>query len=130
MTINSFSSVSLDPPLVLWSIRNSARSRDIFERAGAFGISILSSEQEFVAGRFAAGNADAFDGADTLPSPAGLPFIAGAIAHQDCTTYDVRDHRILIGSLDSLAVHEGCPLLFYDGRIVSRLAAIASSVTP
>lgn len=133
MTINSFSSVSLDPPLVLWSIRNSARSRDIFERAGAFAISILSSEQELVARRFSAGNADAFDGTDTLPSPTGLPFIAGAIAHLDCTTYDVRDggdHRILIGNVDSLAVHEGCPLLFYDGRILSRLAPIASSVTP
>jgi 3-hydroxy-9,10-secoandrosta-1,3,5(10)-triene-9,17-dione monooxygenase reductase component len=122
MTINSFSSVSLDPPLVLWSLRNGASSRRIFENAGMFAISILSSEQASLARRFAAGNPEVFSSAATLPSPSGLPLIAGAITHMECATYDVRDggdHRIVLGSVNSLAVHEGSPLLFYNGHLLS-----------
>jgi flavin reductase (DIM6/NTAB) family NADH-FMN oxidoreductase RutF len=131
MTINSFSSVSLDPPLVLWSLRKSARSRRIFENASTFAISILSSEQEFLARCFAAGDAEVFAGTNTLPSPGGLPLIVGAIAHLECATYEVRnggDHRIVMGSVSSLAVHQGSPLLFYDGRLFSKLVDVEQLV--
>jgi 3-hydroxy-9,10-secoandrosta-1,3,5(10)-triene-9,17-dione monooxygenase reductase component len=122
MTINSFSSVSLEPPLVLWSLRNSAKSRQIFEAAASFAISILSSEQARLARCFAAGSMAGFAAAETVASPGGLPLITGAIAHMECATYDIRnggDHRIIIGSVNSLAVHDGAPLLFYGGQLLS-----------
>jgi flavin reductase (DIM6/NTAB) family NADH-FMN oxidoreductase RutF len=122
MTINSFSSVSLEPPLVLWSLRNTARSRHVFEAAANFAISILSSEQARLARCFAAGSLDGFAAVETVASPLGLPLIPGAIAHMECATYDIRnggDHRIIIGSVNSLAVHDGAPLLFYGGQLLS-----------
>lgn len=128
MTINSFASVSLDPPLVLWSLRNDARSRRVFENARLFAISILSAEQERLARIFASSDPKVFDGANTFASPDGLPLISGAIAHLECSTYEVRnggDHRIVIGSVDRAATHEGAPLLFYDGRLYSDIAGLA-----
>jgi flavin reductase (DIM6/NTAB) family NADH-FMN oxidoreductase RutF len=131
MTINSFSSVSLDPPLVLWSLRNSARSRRIFEDAGMFAISILSSEQASLARWFAAGHPEVFSKTATLPSPSGLPLIAGAITHMECVTCDVRDggdHRIVLGSVNSLAIHQGAPLLFYNGHLLSDFVDVEQRV--
>ncbi len=123
MTINSFTSVSLNPPLVLWCLRNSARSRPIFEAAETFAISILSSEQLLVAQSFAIGGEDAF-AASEIFLRRGLPLIAGALAHLECTTYDRRaggDHQIMMGAVTDLQVHDGKPLLFFKGRLLKGL---------
>ncbi|MCX5494363.1 flavin reductase family protein [Kaistia dalseonensis] len=119
MTINSFSSVSLDPPLVLWSLRNKARSRAVFEAAGAFAVSILSAEQAFVARHFASGVAGIFDGTEIAYTERGLPLISGALAHLECETRHIHeggDHRIMIGEVTGLNIMDGDPLLFFNGR--------------
>jgi len=130
MTINSFASVSLDPPLVLWSLRNSARFRRIFEAAGSFAVSILASEQLPVARCFAAGGEDAFAGSEIVLSRRGLPLIAGALAHLECITYDRHaggDHQIIMGAVTDLQVHDGEPLLFFRGRFSKGLPQVEGS---
>lgn len=119
MTINSFASVSLDPPLVLWSLRNDARSRETFERAEGFAISILSLDQAFLARHFASGVDDIFGGVATKSAPGGLPWIDGAIAWMACETRAIHaggDHRILVGEVIDLDISGGEPLLFINGR--------------
>jgi flavin reductase (DIM6/NTAB) family NADH-FMN oxidoreductase RutF len=120
MTINSFASVSLDPSLVLWSIRDKARSRDIFEAAGRFAINILASDQLGEARHFSRHTLEAFDGEPMAISERGLPLLAGALAHLECETraiHDGGDHRILIGEVVALSAREGAPLVFFKGRL-------------
>lgn len=127
MTINSFSSLSLEPPLVLWSLRNNARSRAVFEAASGFAISILTVEQAFVARHFAAGGERVFDGCDIHLSRLGVPLISGALAYLECTIYridDGGDHRIVIGHVDDIEIREGEPLLFFNGRFAGGLTEL------
>lgn len=124
MTINSFASVSLDPPLVLWSLRDMSRARPVFEEAGSFAINILSAEQMPLAQHFATGADDLFKGHELTPSEFGLPLIAEALAHLECRTrhiYDAGDHRILVGEVVGLNAREGAPLVFYQGRLSAGL---------
>ncbi|TPW28939.1 flavin reductase [Martelella alba] len=120
MTISSFTSLSMEPPLVLWSLRDNARSRPVFEAAEGFAISVLSERQSHVAAHFARGQADPFATVKTIEAASGLPLIEGALAHFDCVTdriYDGGDHRILIGRVMALRVEEGRPLVFFASRI-------------
>jgi 3-hydroxy-9,10-secoandrosta-1,3,5(10)-triene-9,17-dione monooxygenase reductase component len=123
MTINSFASVSLEPPLVLWCLKDSARSRPIFETAGRFAINILSSRQLDEAKHFARNTLEAFEGGEPMAiSPRGLPLLPGALAHLECETrhvYDGGDHRILIGEVVALAARPGVPLVFFQGRLTA-----------
>ncbi len=124
MTINSFASVSLEPPLVLWSLRDTSRSRPIFEKAGSFAINILSAEQMALAQHFAKGAEDVFDGHELVPSALGLPLIADALAHLECRTrhiYDAGDHRIFVGEVVDLNSRDGTPLVFFQGRFLPGL---------
>ena len=124
MTINSFASVSLDPSLVLWSIRNNARSRAIFEAAGRFAINILASDQMAEARHFSKQTLEAFDGEPMMISPRGLPLLQGTLAHLECETraiHDGGDHRILIGEVVALDAREGDPLVFFKGRLSAGL---------
>ncbi|WP_176086071.1 flavin reductase family protein [Martelella sp. HB161492] len=119
MTISSFTSLSMEPPLVLWSLRDNARSRAVFEAAQGFAISVLSESQSGIAAHFARGHADPFADVETIAAASGLPLIAGALAHFDCRTdriYDGGDHRILIGRVSALSVDEGRPLVFFASR--------------
>jgi flavin reductase (DIM6/NTAB) family NADH-FMN oxidoreductase RutF len=121
MTINSFASLSLDPPLVLWSLRNGARSRPVYENADTFTISVLSSEQLAIAEHFARGVRDAFDGCSITPAACGTPLISGALAHFECRTHQIADggdHRLVIGSVIQTEINDGSPLLFYRGRLL------------
>lgn len=130
MTINSFASVSLDPPLVMWSLREASRARPIFETSGSFAINILSAAQMPLAHRFAKSAEDVFHGQKLLPSSLGLPLIADALAHLECRTrhiYDAGDHRILVGEVIDLCAREGEPLLFFQGRYASGLPPLQSS---
>jgi flavin reductase len=125
MTANSFTSVSLDPPLVLISVGRGAVMHDILDESGHFAVSVLGAHQEPVARHFAdrrrpLGIAQ-FDAVDWLPGPfTGAPLIDGAIAHFECDlwrSYDGGDHTIFIGkllSLDRPSDHEA--LLFFNGR--------------
>lgn len=133
MTINSFASVSLDPSLVLWSIRDNARSRDVFEAAGRFAVNILASDQIGEARHFSRHTLEAFDGEPMRLSPRGLPLLPRALAHLECETraiHDGGDHRILIGEVVALSSREGDPLVFFKGRLGAGLAELAGTRTP
>jgi flavin reductase (DIM6/NTAB) family NADH-FMN oxidoreductase RutF len=120
VTANSFSSVSLDPPLVLWSLSKRAYSLPVFEGADHFAVHVLGADQMDLANRFATrGATDKF--ADLLwhPGAGGAPVLPRSVAHFQCArhaTYDGGDHRIFVGrvlryhstpSPEALAFHAG-----------------------
>ncbi len=103
MTCNSFSSVSLEPRLVLWSIRKAASSLDAFTRSGGFTVSVLSSGQEAVARQFATGDMAArFAGVPTTRQANQRQRLNAAVAWFDCELHqlvDAGDHHIVIGQV-------------------------------
>ncbi len=120
MTANSFSSVSLDPPLVLWSVASTSKRHDAFAQAPAFCIHVLSAQQMDVAQHFAA------QGHDFAPypfdaGPNGAPTLHGCLATFHCDGYAVHaagDHSIILGQITSAAIQpeENDGLLFKRGR--------------
>ena len=120
MTINSFASVSLDPPLVLWSVDLAAGFADDFTTADRFALSVLAGDQIGLARRFAAALDDRFDGVPTWTGAGGLPLIAGALATFECRREAVHpggDHAIIVGRVDRFAARDGSPLLFHAGHL-------------
>ena len=125
MTANSFTSVSLDPPLVLVCVDREAQMHDRLKAADGFGVSVLSAPQEWVARHFASrsrppGPAQ-FDTVDWMPGlKTGAPLIAGALATFECEvwrTCDGGDHTIFIGEVLCMARDTGHrALIFLDGR--------------
>ena len=121
MTANSFTSVSLEPPLVLVCVERNAIMHSSLEESGAFAISVLAGHQEGVARHFADRRRplgkEQFDAVEWLPGPlTGAPLISGAIAHFECEvwqTYDGGDHTIFLGNLLSLARDEGDDVLLF-----------------
>ena len=130
MTINSFASVSLDPPLVLWCLKDTARSRAVFEQAGRFAINVLAADQLDAARHFSHSTLEAFDGVPLELSPRGLPLLPGALAHFECETvavHDGGDHRIMVGRVVALDQRPGEPLLFFRGRLIAGLPELEQS---
>lgn len=119
LTANSFASVSLDPPLVLWSLRKAARCYEAFRSCGFFIINVLASDQIDIARKFSAPTADRFVGVSWKPSPAAaLPVIDGVAAWFDCktlNTFDAGDHTIFVGEVCRFSHAERTPLLFHGG---------------
>ena len=105
MTVASFASLSLHPPLVLVCIEKSAKSHEAIRAAGLFGVSILAQSQAAVSGRFASKSDDKFTGAPLHRGEHGLPLIDGAICTLECRVqeqYAGGDHTIFVGEvLDS-----------------------------
>lgn len=120
MTINSFSSVSLSPPLVLWCLRKESSALQVFDRARAYAISILAEDQRDIAMHFARGDGDKFAAIDHRVGAGGAPIIAGAAAHLECAPYgrhDAGDHVVFIWSVTDAARREEClPLVFHGGK--------------
>lgn len=119
-TANSFSSVSLDPPLVLFSLDRGAYSLDAYLKAGAFAINILSLDQQDLSNRFAKALGDKWDGIEYETWETGSPILPGAIASFDCrlwNTYDGGDHIIFVGEVLQMSRDgEGQPLVFFRGQ--------------
>ena len=116
LTANAFASLSLDPPLVLVCVEQSADSHDSIRAAGAFAISVLSSDQERVARRFASDIADKFDGIAYRTEVTGAPVLSDALAWVDCTLHDTipgGDHTIFIGRVVAGDATDHTPLLYY-----------------
>ncbi|MBO9647613.1 MAG: flavin reductase [Variovorax sp.] len=120
LTCNSFSSVSLDPPLVLFSLRKASSLLPTFVEAGTFSINILSQSQDVLSGRFASSKiADKFEGVAWRKGPLGTPLIDDCLASFECTVYarhEAGDHEIFIGEVKHMA--PGSPdhaLVFYKG---------------
>ena len=120
MTCQSFSSVSLDPPLVLFCPAKSSRAWPQMQRAGFFCVNLLSHDQLELSNGFAAKGTDRFAGVSWRPSATGAPLLDGVLGWVDCQIYAVHeagDHYVVIGRVMDLGVEEAPhPLLFYRGR--------------
>ncbi|MGH3331631.1 MAG: 3-hydroxy-9,10-secoandrosta-1,3,5(10)-triene-9,17-dione monooxygenase reductase subunit, partial [Nocardioidaceae bacterium] len=120
MTCQSFSSVSLDPPLVLFCPAKGSRAWPLIQRAGFFCVNLLSHDQLELSNGFAAKGADKFAGVSWRQSATGAPLLDGVLGWVDCTIYAVHeagDHYVVIGRVMDLDVEEAPhPLLFYRGQ--------------
>jgi flavin reductase (DIM6/NTAB) family NADH-FMN oxidoreductase RutF len=123
LTINSFASLSLDPPLVLWSLVNRSPSMLAFRECTHFAINVLSGDHESLARRFAsAAVPDKFADVAWHTAPEGVPALDEAIAtlvcaHDHCR--DTGDHLLFVGRVVRTASREGAPLVFHSGRFTS-----------
>ena len=117
MTCNSFSSVSLDPRLVLWSIRKAASSLEAFTQSGGFTVSVLSQSQQGIARQFASGDmASRFAHVPVLRQSSQRVRLSGAAAWFDCQIHqlvDAGDHHILIGQVQAFGQQDDAPALTY-----------------
>ena len=125
LTANSFNSVSMDPPLVLWSLSRLAGSMPAFKRGSHYAINILSADQRALAERFASHHVERFEGVAHRAGASGVPLIDGAAAHFECfnrSRYEEGDHVIFVGEVEHCARREGAkPLLFHGGRYFTEL---------
>ena len=115
---NSFTSVSMEPPLVLWSPAKASRRHDAFVSAETFSIHVLADTQEDIAQTLAK-DAFGFDSLHWHMEPDRAPKLLGALARFDCTTYarhDAGDHTLILGEVQRVTVTEGQPLLYASGR--------------
>ena len=118
LTASAFTSVSLQPPLVLVCVDHKAQCFPAILTAGRFAVNILGAEQEHLSRRFASARTDKFDGVTYEVSARGLPLIAGALARLECTTMSTHaegDHTIFVGRVDGADVSAGEPLLYFRG---------------
>lgn len=119
-TANSFNSVSLTPPLVLWSLARQARSLAIFSAGTHYAIHVLANDQRDLAQAFATPGSDRWANVTHRPGVAGAPVIEGVAAVFECfnrSRYDEGDHVIFVGEVEHCAHRTGCsPLLFHGGR--------------
>lgn len=120
LTANSFNSVSLTPPLVLWSLARAAGSMAAFSTGSHYAINILGADQQDLARQFAARDGDRFAGVEFVPGSGGAPLLAGAVATFECfnrSRYEEGDHVIFVGEVERCTHQEGAsPLLFHGGR--------------
>lgn len=117
-TANSFTSLSLDPPLVLWSPARASSRFAVFAAAQDFAIHVLAEGQGELMRRFVRGGTG-FEGLPAAETPEGVPVIGGALARFDCrrhATHDGGDHLIVVGLVRRFALAEGAPLVFSAGR--------------
>lgn len=119
LTINSFNSVSLDPPLVLWSLANSAPSIGAFRAHGDFAINILAADQLEICKQFARPADNKFSGVDYSAGHNGVPLIVGSAAQLECRAYAKYpggDHEIHLGEVVGIQTSDRPPLVFHRGR--------------
>ena len=119
VTANSYNSVSLDPPLVLWSLAKKSRSINAFQASDAFAIHILSAHQEELAMRFATSTEDKFEGLHVHSGHGGVPLFDECAAHFECTVenrFEGGDHMIFLGRVINFERGDSEPLVFHDGK--------------
>ncbi len=119
VTANSFSSVSLDPPIVLWSLSRHSPSLAAFDACGRFVINVLGLEQVALSRRFAAPRPDKFDDVAHHRGLGGLPVLHGAAATFECCTHqrlEVGDHVLFLGLVEAFEHRHGAGLLYCHGR--------------
>ena len=135
MTANSFTSVSLDPPIVLWAAAKSSPSMPAFEAASHFAVNVLAADQHHLSRQFSTSGGDKFDGVALVPAedvanpdtddPAHPPVLGGTVAHFVCRTtqrVDAGDHVVIFGEIESYQANGGEPLVFHSGsyRLTSK----------
>lgn len=120
LTANSFNSVSLAPPLVLWSLARSAGSMAAFSAGSHYAINILGADQQDLARQFAARDVDRYQGVAFSLGASGAPLLQGAAASFECfnrSRYEEGDHVIFVGEVERCDHRAGAsPLLYHGGR--------------
>lgn len=119
VTISSFNTVSLSPPLVLWSLARHSKNLSCFAPGRAHNIHVLARDQKELALRFADSKIDKFDTLDYTLSEAGIPLLPGCAAHFECRTevwHAGGDHIIIVARVEHFVTSEQPPLLFYRGH--------------
>jgi len=122
ITANSFSSVSLEPPLVLWNIAKVSNSLQAYLDAEHFAIHVLAVGQQELSSHFAQSDHTIFNGIDYDTSARGVPLLPDSVARFECRTHQVHDcgdHYIIVGEIESYRSDEREPFLFYNGRYVA-----------
>lgn len=125
VTANSFTSLSLDPPLLLWCVSKDAPSLPAFETATHFAVNVLCADQHYLSRQFATPSDDKFAGVEFHEGAAGVPLLDGVLAHFICRSIrhvEAGDHVILIGEVERFATFDGEPLVFHSGayRVTTR----------
>jgi len=116
LTVASFASLSLHPPLVLVCVEKSVKSHDAIAGAEKFGVSILDRSQSEISGRFASKIDDKFTGVDVVRGELDVPLIAGAICTLECRVHAQLpggDHTIFVGEVVDARTSDGDPLVYY-----------------
>jgi len=125
LTANSFNSVSLSPPLVLWSLARQSSSMPGFLAASHYAINVLAADQRLLAERFARKGIDRFEGTPWRPGLTGAPVIEGAVAVFECShrsQHGEGDHLIFVGQVEHCRRRLGAaPLVFHGGRFFTDL---------
>ncbi len=124
LTVNSFTSVSLDPPMVLVCIGNETSTVEAFKAGKGFVVHVLSAAQKDVSMQFAAKGIDRFEGLEVSEGYNGLPVLAGALATFECSNahvYEGGDHLIFVGEVQRLTTGDtdAPPLGYFRGRYTS-----------
>jgi flavin reductase (DIM6/NTAB) family NADH-FMN oxidoreductase RutF len=120
MTVNTFTSLSLEPPLVMVSLERTTKTHHLLERTGCFAVTILRSDQREISDRFAGrllDDDDRFDGLETFTLLSGAPLLAGGLSYFDCqvvSTYPAGTHTVFIGAVQAVVRGDaGAPLLYF-----------------
>jgi len=119
LTVNSFTSVSLDPPLILICLGHAVTTIDAFREARHFGINVLREDQQALSDRFARKGEDRFDGLEWYRGECGVPLLPGALATIECRVrqrFTAGDHDIFVGEMVRVHTTEGEPLIYYASR--------------
>jgi flavin reductase (DIM6/NTAB) family NADH-FMN oxidoreductase RutF len=119
LTCNSFASVSLNPPLVLWSLVVYSRNMSVFQNASHFSVNVLGVSQQALAVKFATPSSRKFEGVDWTPGLGGAPLLSGSVANFQCRTVDRYyggDHIIFLGAVESYSYNRDEALLFARGK--------------
>jgi len=118
LTCNSFASVSLNPPLVLWSLVIYSPNMSVFQNASHFTVNVLGASQQALSTKFATPSDDKFAGVDWTPGLGQAPVLAGCVANFQCRAADRYyggDHVIFLGAVEAYAYNQDEPLLFAQG---------------
>jgi flavin reductase (DIM6/NTAB) family NADH-FMN oxidoreductase RutF len=116
LTVNSFASVSLDPPLLLICLGHAVTCIDAFRSSRHFGINVLAEGQRELSDRFARKGQDRFDGLEWYRGPSGVPLLPGVLAAIECRVHQrftSGDHDIVVGEMISARTGEGAPMVYF-----------------
>lgn len=119
LTVSSFNSVSLEPPLIVWSLSLNSPNLPAFRRCTRYAVNVLAHDQDWLSQRFAAPNSDKFAGLDFATGLGGVPLLPGCCAWFECRNearHAGGDHEIFIGLVERFAHAPRAPLVFHRGR--------------
>jgi flavin reductase (DIM6/NTAB) family NADH-FMN oxidoreductase RutF len=133
ITANSFNTVSLEPPIVLWSLSIASPNLQAFSAAGRFAVNVLALEQIDLSRRFSRPSEDRFAGVEFSEGPAGVPVLTGCAATIECTIHleqVVGDHVLFLGQVERYSYAHAAPLLVLNGQYMRGADLMSAAVAP